>query len=206
VVGAFELERRLDDFQHRLDFGVGFLGQRFLEQRQHRVLGAAGEFFGGGKPDHAVRRNQLERGKRCRKFAAQAVVGVYVFAFGGQRVDFLPGQRVYALLAFDDQHLLAGRLQLSVGQGLQQGGRLGIAFGDQCCHGGDLLVALAESELAHDFRIQRAGGQAQRQQAEQDERISYAHQVCNLNYGVIKQRRRFRAAACIDTNLFLLRR
>ena len=164
AVAAFQFERGLDDFQHRLDFRIAFLRQRLFQQRQHRIFGAAGEFLGGGEAHRAVRRQELERRQRGGQFAAQAVVRADVFAFGGQRGYFHAGHGVDAILAFDDEHLLARGLQLAVSQRLQQRGRLRVAFGDERRDGGYLFVALAEREFLHDFGIKRACGKAQQQQ------------------------------------------
>ena len=109
IVAAATLERRLDG-------RIGLLLERLPDERQHALVGAAGERLGRGEPRLALRRNEPKRRERGRDRAAHAVVDDDVLAVRGQRRDGRAGQRVGPALALDDEDALPGDLQLALAE------------------------------------------------------------------------------------------
>ncbi|MGZ5081029.1 MAG: hypothetical protein ACXWHZ_16745 [Usitatibacter sp.] len=168
LVGALQVEVRRDHRERGLDAGIRFLREGFLHERRHRRLGASGELLGRGGARFPVGGDQPQRGERAFELAPQAIVDHDVLAARRHGHHRGSGEGIGRRLAFHDQHLLAGRLHLAVGQGLEQHHGLRIVGSDQGRDRRDLLVALAKCEPRDGRGIERGervgGEQAERQE------------------------------------------
>src|SRR5574341_2586269 len=98
-----------------------------------------------------------QRRPRAGDRAAQAVVGDDVLALRGQR-GRLASESIRGLVAADDQHALAGGIELAFRERLEKTGRFRIALEHEGANRFDLLVALAECQLVDRGAVEGPGG------------------------------------------------
>ena len=144
VVAGADAQRGGDGIEDRLDLGVLLRGERPRHGGQHRGLGAARAFLGGGEARVAIGIGEFQRGDGAVDHLAHAVV---------------------------DRHLdgLAVHGDRSFGERLQELDRLRVPRGDDLRDDRDLLVVVAGGDALGERGIDRVGGQcqqcAQQQQA-----------------------------------------
>ena len=129
--------------------------ERFLHERQHGLVGAAGQLLRRRETRCAIGRDELQRGERALHGAAQAVVDADVLARRGHGSDLLPGDRVGRVLALDDQHALARGLPIRLRRAPAAPTPPRIAFGHERADRRDPLLAVAVGELLDRRAVER---------------------------------------------------
>jgi hypothetical protein len=128
------------ELQTRPDLGVGFAGQRLVEQGQHFGVGAQRHFLSGLPAHLALAGEQAERGQRGRQLAAHTVVDADRLGGLGGRVDLGIARGVEHALTVDDHQAFADQRQRVVGQRLEYRQRFFRRGLGECGDGRNLAV------------------------------------------------------------------